>query len=88
MHRHELDALTDGFVTALQAKLPPHLSSFGTASPERLREVCRAHVEGIVGGDPANGKALEKVAPLVADLLGVLSVAPAATPTPAPAERK
>jgi hypothetical protein len=86
MHRHELDDLTDAFVTALQDKLPPHLSSFGPATPDRLREACRAHVEGIVGAEP--GKALEKVAPLVAELLGVLSVAPAplSTSQPVPAE--
>jgi hypothetical protein len=79
MHRHELDTLTDTFVRSLQAKLPPHLSTFGPASPERIREVSRSHVEAIVGDDPANGAALERVGPLVADLLGLLYVAP---PTP------
>jgi hypothetical protein len=93
MHRHELDTLTDTFVRSLQAKLPPHLSTFGPASPERIREVSRAHVEAIVGDDPANGQALEKVGPLVADLLGLLYVAPPApevapeNPTPAPKKK-
>jgi hypothetical protein len=81
MHRHELDTLTDTFVRSLQGKLPPQLSAFGPASPERIREVSRAHVEAIVGDDPANGAALEKVGPLVADLLGLLYVAPQTAPT-------
>jgi hypothetical protein len=83
MHRHELDDLTDAFVNALQAKLPPHLSSFGPATPDRLREACRAHVEEIAGEGREREQILASAASLVADLLAVLSAAPAQPAAPA-----
>lgn len=97
MHRHELDEATAAFVAELQNQLPPHLTQFGPASTDRLRELARPHVEKIATADASAGAAskpfsrdgfLETARPnigLIVSMVGAFSGAPA--PAPAQAQK-